>query len=239
MRVYVASSWRNEERQQAVVRALRDIGHEVYDFRNPTPGDHGFSWRQCVDNGEDPDALRDAMQDPAFFRDHVLKHPVARAGFKKDMDALSSAEATVLVLPCGRSAHLELGYATGARQHTVVLLDDPMSEPELMYLMNSVICTTLDEVVEAVPYDKAQLPHVVDIYEGDPVRVALEAPRGMPTVKVVERRMTAIRDLVARIDNQDREMAEALLGLFPGDNAVTAVKKLVEAYRLSTAVAAS
>lgn len=138
MRVYVASSWRNATQQQ-VVRVLRDAGHAVYDFRNPEPGDTGFGWRQC--------ATPEQLTDPRAFRDEVLAHPVARAGFEKDMRALTSAEATVLVLPCGRSAHLELGYATGAGQRTLVLLDTPMSEPELMYLMNTAICVSLDEVV--------------------------------------------------------------------------------------------
>lgn len=141
MRIYVASSWRNPLQQQ-VVQALRASGHSVYDFRNPEPGDHGFGWRQC--------ATPEQLKDPRAFRDEVLTHPVARAGFGKDMRALSSAEATVLVLPCGRSAHLELGYATGAGQRTIVLLDDPMTEPELMYLMNSEICVSLEEVVERI-----------------------------------------------------------------------------------------
>jgi hypothetical protein len=139
VRVYVASSWRNSFQQQ-VVQALRVAGHCVYDFRNPAPGDHGFGWRQC--------ATLEQLKDPRAFRDEVLTHPVARAGFGKDMRALSGADATVLVLPCGRSAHLELGYATGAGQRTIVLLDNPMTEPELMYLMNSDICVSLDEVVE-------------------------------------------------------------------------------------------
>jgi hypothetical protein len=147
MKIYVASSWRNEVLQQAAVSALRREGHQVYDFRNPSPGDVGFAWRQCAPVGTDPEAFRDAMEDSEFFRDEVLSHPIAQAGFKKDMSALREADATVLVLPCGRSAHLELGYAVGAGQRTLVLLDDPMSEPELMYLMCSEICTTLDEVV--------------------------------------------------------------------------------------------
>ena len=138
MRIYVASSWRNEARQQATVRALRAIGHNVYDFRNPAPGDRGFGWRQCTD-----------MPQPwsAETMRGVLDHPIARDGFAKDMGALRAADATVLVLPCGRSAHLELGWATGAGQKTYVLLDDPISEPELMYLMNTRICVSLDEVV--------------------------------------------------------------------------------------------
>mgnify|MGYP001003521156 CR=1 FL=1 len=141
MRVYVASSWRNAD-QPGVVSALREAGHEVYDFRNPEPGDNGFSWRQC--------ATPEQLHDPQRFRDEVLTHEIARDGFAKDMNALRGSAATVLVLPCGRSAHLELGYATGAGQHTIVLLDTPMSEPELMYLMNAAICTSIEEVITAL-----------------------------------------------------------------------------------------
>jgi hypothetical protein len=142
MRIYVASSWRNEARQQATVHALRGAGHEVYDFRNPAPGDNGFSWRQC--------ATPEQLKDPRRFRDEVLTSDIARDGFAKDMEALRAAEATVIVLPCGRSAHLELGYAVGAKQRTIVYLDDPMSEPELMYLACSTICVSLAEVVAAL-----------------------------------------------------------------------------------------
>ena len=43
--IYVASSWRNQY-QQRVVSLLRELGHEVYDFRNPSPDNHGFSWSE-------------------------------------------------------------------------------------------------------------------------------------------------------------------------------------------------
>ena len=143
MKIYVASSWRNEERQQATVKALREAGHDVYDFRNPAPGDTGFGWRQC--------ATPEQLKDPRAFRDEVLTHPIALAGFAKDMDALREADATVLVLPCGRSAHLDARLGrSGALQMTIVLLDDPMSEPELMYLACNRMCVTIEEVVEAL-----------------------------------------------------------------------------------------
>jgi nucleoside 2-deoxyribosyltransferase len=140
VKIYVASSWRNEERQQSMVAALREAGHEVYDFRNPAPGDRGFGWRQITSTAQD-------LIDPRRFIDNVLAHPIARDAFKKDMNALRSADATVLVLPCGRSAHLELGYAIGARQRTIALLDDPISKPELMYLACTNIAATQAEVL--------------------------------------------------------------------------------------------
>lgn len=138
MKIYVASSWRNLL-QPGVVEALRSLGHDVYDFRNPGPDDRGFVWSQC--------ATPERLKDPRRYRDEVLTHPIAQAGFANDMNALRDADATVLVLPCGRSAHLELGWATGAGQRTLVLLDDPLSEPELMYLMNAHLCASLEELL--------------------------------------------------------------------------------------------
>lgn len=137
MKIYVASSWRNLM-QAAVVHTLRAAGHEVYDFKNPHPGDNGFSWRSIDPNWEN--------WTPA---EHVegLQHQIAQAGFKNDMDALRECEACVLVLPCGRSAHLELGWAVGAGKKTYVLEIEPI-EPDLMYLMCDKIFTTFDQLLE-------------------------------------------------------------------------------------------
>jgi hypothetical protein len=136
VKVYVASSWRTD-RQLEVVAALRGDGHDAYNFREPI---RAFSWRQCG-------TLRQ-LRDPSAFRSEVLTHPAAKEGFHADMTALRTAEATVLVLPCGRSAHLELGYAVGGGQKTIVLLDSPVSEPELMYLMCTRLCVSIDEVLK-------------------------------------------------------------------------------------------
>lgn len=139
--VYVASSWRNRH-QPTIVRSLEDAGYDVYDFRNPIPGNYGFSWKEC--------GTEEELKDPSTYRDKILESQPAKRGFAYDMSALQRAFATVLVLPCGRSAHLELGYAVGMRQRTIVLLDTPLSEPELMYKMVDRICITISEVLGAL-----------------------------------------------------------------------------------------
>jgi len=136
MKIYVASSWRNKY-QPDVVKALREAGHDVYDFRNPEPGNNGFAWSSI-----DPEWERWTTEQ---FK-ASLEHPIAKAGFNHDMKALSSAEATVLVLPCGRSAHLELGYAV-LDQFTFVYSPEPM-EPELMYRMVDGIYDSLPDLLE-------------------------------------------------------------------------------------------
>lgn len=122
-RIYLASSWRNPD-QPRLVQVLRAAGHEVYDFRNPTEGDNGFHWSDIDEQWQDWDA--------ATYR-FELTHPVAESGFGKDFAAMEWADTFVLRMPCGRSAHLELGWAIGAGKPSVIYLED--GEPELMYKM--------------------------------------------------------------------------------------------------------
>lgn len=130
-RIYVASSWRNTY-QQETVNVLRNLGHQVYDFRNPTEGydnpiavAHGFHWSDIDPHwqGWTPEGYKAA-----------LKHPISGQGFASDWGAMQWADTCVLVLPSGRSAHLEGGYFTGAGKELFVLMLEPQ-EPELMYLM--------------------------------------------------------------------------------------------------------
>ena len=52
MKIYVASSWSNED-QQWVVNTLRAAGHTVYDFKNPGPGKKASPGRMSIPNGSD------------------------------------------------------------------------------------------------------------------------------------------------------------------------------------------
>jgi len=136
VKIYVASSWRNE-RQPDVVAALRAAGHEVYDFKNPGSGMTGFGWKKI---------LPDPAPWSAEKTREVLEHPIAQAGFDSDINAMCWADAIVMVQPCGRSAALELGWGAGAGKLTVALLADGQ-EPELMLKVADKIALSLDEVI--------------------------------------------------------------------------------------------
>jgi len=135
MKIYVASSWRNSH-QPYVVEALREMGCEVYDFRNPPHGRGGFAWSQI-----DP-----AWQSwtPAQWRD-ALRHPLAVEGFNSDKAGMDWADACVLVLPCGRSAHLEAGWFAGKGKPVAFLALEP-SEPDLMVGLGNGVLTSFVEL---------------------------------------------------------------------------------------------
>lgn len=135
MKIYVASSWRNTY-QPEVVKVLRELGHEVYDFKNPTGKDDGFHWSDI-----DPDWLNWTPEE--YVKN--LSHPIADKGFKSDFDAMQWADCCVMVLPCGRSANTEAGWMKGAGKPTYVYM--PIAqEPELMYKIYDGVMTSIDDL---------------------------------------------------------------------------------------------
>lgn len=134
-KIYVASSWRNKH-QPDVVEYLRISGAEVYDFRNPPHGRGGFAWAQ-IDPGWE-------KWTPAQWRE-ALKHPLAVDGFRSDLDGMEWADACLLVMPCGRSAHLELGWFCGKDKPTAVLALEPC-EPDLMVKLCGTVLTEYHEI---------------------------------------------------------------------------------------------
>lgn len=151
MSIYVASSWRNLM-QDAVVETLLAAKFEVYDFKNPADNT-GFHWSEVkthtpsVPPRDTPDMKpkgSDWEEVDEYLR--MIEHPRAIEGFKSDFDAMKNADTFVLVLPCGKSAHLELGWAVGAGKRTAILLENPV-EPELMYKMVDYIAPSLFDLL--------------------------------------------------------------------------------------------
>jgi len=136
MKIYVASSWRNEY-QQEVIKSLRELGHEVYDFKNPQGnGGTGFHWSDI-----DPDW--ESWSPSEYVK--YLNHPVAEQGFKSDFDAMKWADCCVMVLPCGRSANTEAGWMKGAGKKVFVFMPIPQ-EPELMYKIYDGVLTEYSQL---------------------------------------------------------------------------------------------
>ena len=55
------------------------------------------------------------------------------------------ADACVMVMPCGRSAHLDAGWFVGIGKPLIILLSD--GEPELTYKMANARCNIIGDVL--------------------------------------------------------------------------------------------
>lgn len=138
MKIYVASSWRNDI-QPEIVSILRENGHDVYDFRNPKEGNYGFHWSEIDPNWKNWTKLE--------YRD-FLNHPVAEAGFILDLEAMQWADVFIGVQPFGRSTSMEMGWAAGQGKKTILLLSN--GEPELMVKMFDYIFIAMSEILECL-----------------------------------------------------------------------------------------
>ena len=143
-KIYCASSWRNTHYRD-VVKALLSANHEIWDWRNPPTGGHGFKWQ---DAGL-PDYAQGAQVHPLAWR-HTLKHPGAQAGFASDLAGMNWCSIGVMLHPCGHSAHLEAGWMAGRGKTVHVLALEPL-EPDLMVLaLNGRICISIPELLSAI-----------------------------------------------------------------------------------------
>lgn len=123
-KIYVASSWRNKI-YPAIVSKLQELGHEVYDFRNPPQGAF-FSWSQIDEEWKEWTPERYVS---------CLNSEIAQKGFDGDFNAMKWADTCLMVLPCGRSANTEAGWMKGAGKE-VYVYQETYEEPELMYKMH-------------------------------------------------------------------------------------------------------
>ena len=101
MKIYIATSWRNESLAKDVATILRREGHEVDCFCDTSTDRYCFRWTDHFDNIEDCDVF-------AF-----LTLAEARKAFLEDKKWIDWCGAVVMIYPCGNSAHLEGGYAKG------------------------------------------------------------------------------------------------------------------------------
>ena len=133
--VYIIGSLRNERVQQ-VGNLLRSFGIEAFD-----------DWFAA---GPEAD---DYWQKYSNLRGHKYKEALAGYAaqhvFNFDKYHLDRCDAALLVLPAGKSGHLELGYCAGKGKPTYILLD---GEPERFDVMYNFATEVLigDEDIERV-----------------------------------------------------------------------------------------
>lgn len=123
-KLYVASSW-DHPQQPALVEKLRDRGFEVYNYR------------EINENGNKSILDQLEINKMAVFSSVMLDvMDMARMQdeFKKHIEKLQEADACVLLLPCGRSAHMEASYMKGLGKKVYVFSSyyDKI-KPEFLY----------------------------------------------------------------------------------------------------------
>lgn len=96
---------------------------------------HGFDvFTQWHAAGPEADKFwQEHFQSQGFSYRDALQQDFPQTAFKFDDEHIQASEAVVMVMPCGRSGHLELGVAIGQGKRGYILLEE--GEPAKWDLM--------------------------------------------------------------------------------------------------------
>ena len=131
--VYLIGSLRNPEIPN-IANRLREAGHEVFD-----------DWYAA--GPEADDKWRDYERQRGRTYRQALSGAAARNVFAFDRRNLEASSVVVLVLPAGKSGHLELGWALGQGKPGYILLDSP-DRWDVMYQFATGVVESVEELVE-------------------------------------------------------------------------------------------
>lgn len=144
-RLYVIGSLRNPNIPN-IGRQLRAAGFEVFDdwhAAGPRADDH---WREYEES-----------RGRTYIE--ALDGAAASNVFRFDKANLDKADAVVMVLPAGKSAHLELGYVIGTGKPGYILQDPDDCRWDVMYRFATKVCDCVEDLVDALS-PRPSLPRI-------------------------------------------------------------------------------
>ena len=133
--IYVAGSLRNPKMP------------EVRDFLQKHIPEHRIFMDWYAAGPEADDHWKTYYQDLGMTYKEALAAPASVNVYNFDKRHIDMSEFMVLVLPAGKSGHMELGYQIGRGKHGIILLEEGVDRWDVMYQFADLVTYDPDEVV--------------------------------------------------------------------------------------------
>lgn len=134
-KIYLIGSLRNP-RVPEIAAKFRNAGHEVFDdwyAAGPEADDYWQKYEMAKGHN-----YKQALQ--GYAANHVYHY---------DRSHLDRNEIAILLLPAGKSGHLELGYMVGQGKPCYILFDDQMPERwDVMYLFATGVFFKVEDLIK-------------------------------------------------------------------------------------------
>lgn len=134
LKVYLIGSLRNPQ-VPVLEEWLESRGFDVF-----------ADWFSAGERADDSWQAYESAKGHTF--EMALQEPAAQNVFAFDKRHLDASDAAVLLLPAGKSGHLELGYMLGKGKPGFIVLEDPIPRWDVMYLFSSGVMRSWDELAE-------------------------------------------------------------------------------------------
>lgn len=131
--VYLIGSLRNPQ-VTVIANQLRAHGYDVFDDWMAAGPEADDKWRDYeIQRGH---GVRDALL--GYAAEHV---------FQFDLQHLRRANIVVMLMPAGKSGHLELGWALGQGKPGYILFDQEPERFDVMWKFATAICYNVEELL--------------------------------------------------------------------------------------------
>lgn len=131
--LYLIGSLRNPQ-VPSVASALREAGIPVFD-----------SWFAAGPKADD--CWRDYERERGHSYPDALAGYAAQHVFRFDLKHLNRCDGAVLVMPGGKSAHLELGYVIGKGKPGWILFTEEPARYDVMHNFATGVCFSLQDLI--------------------------------------------------------------------------------------------
>lgn len=132
---FVSGRWRNRDNVLDLVNKIREKGYSVYCFLDAEHSKHR------VEN--DPDEDMQKFESLDWKNDQYVKDV-----FKADMEAEKASTKFILLLPAGKSCHIEAGVAYGLGKKCVLVGEQ--KEAESLYQIFDQNYSTVEEFLKTI-----------------------------------------------------------------------------------------
>jgi len=142
MKIYLASSWKNSVYLKGIAKILKEFNHEVDCFCDGSTGRYIFSWKELTSE------VFDLNEENA---ESIMKYSKVQKAFAEDKKFLDWCDCCILVLPAGKSSHLEAGYAKGCGKKLIIYQAEfPCGEFDVMYGFADLITDDINILLEFI-----------------------------------------------------------------------------------------
>ncbi len=132
--IYLISSLKNDDVPEISNKIEEETGVEVFD-----------SWYSPGPNADDHWKEYEEARGRSY--EEALKHYAGKHVFEFDKFHIDRATIGLLILPSGKSAHLELGYMIGKGKRCYVLMDVP-DRWDVMYQFTTGIYFNMEDLIK-------------------------------------------------------------------------------------------
>ena len=132
--IYLIGSLRNPEIPH-IGNKLREIGFDVF-----------CDWHSAGPEADDSWQRYETIRGRSYVK--ALRGYAAQHVFQFDLTHLNRSDVGILMLPAGKSGHLELGYLAGQGKKTYILLDKEPERWDVMYNFMTGVFFNIEDLIK-------------------------------------------------------------------------------------------